>query len=139
MTTSRFRVDHIAGSAAADLFGLLFVVLFVLAMLVARAASDELQVPPSGDRASQPIRVTAAAAGDGYSFSVEGTGGRGEPATGSSNGVLTWLAGQCPQPRDRTAARPPVVLTCPDDMTHARCKRALVALGRRAPHCAYRY
>ena len=139
MTPPRFGIDHVAGSAAADLFGLLFVVLFVLAMLVARAASDELQVPPDGDRVGQPIRVTAAAAGDGYAFVMEDTGGRKEPVKRGSDAVLAWLGGQCPQPRDPDEPPPSVVLTCPGDMTHARCKRALVTLGRHAPHCAFRY
>ncbi|MEL6188025.1 MAG: hypothetical protein AAFU79_25665 [Myxococcota bacterium] len=127
MTSRRFVPN--AGLGMLDLVFLLCLLFFLTTVLSVRRMAFMQEV--ADEEAAGPKRpVVVSLDPSGPRFELISAGDRPGPGSGP---LEAWLAVTC------AASPTPVEVACPEDATHAECKRGLLALRSAARDCAYRY
>lgn len=127
MKTRRFVPN--AGLGMLDLVFLLCLLFFLTTVLSVRRMAFMQEVADeeaSGPKAPVVVRLDPR----GPRFELVSAGARRGPEGAP---LEAWLAATC------SLTPTPVEVACPEDATHADCKRGLLALRSAARDCAYRY
>ena len=141
MARRKFVAD--IGIGSTDMLFNLLLFFFITTVLVAKAPSlaDDVAVP-GGDSKAVPVvvRLDGAPTDDQPArFSLKSAGNVAAPP--AELGIGAWLKQVCDVPATGDDKPTPVVvqIECPDDVTHAQCKRGVRDLWLAAPACQYQY